>query len=293
MPSTLAAIVITLNEGLRLRTTVEQLQATLPGDAEIIVVDDGSTDSSTDFLKSANGRVRLLRTDHLGTARTRNLAVEHTEAETLLFIDAHMEFPAGWWEPMLHLLNTPRVGAVAPVVSDLEERNCKAFGSGFKGPDLSIEWLRQSGDAPYPVPLLPWCCAAIRRDTFRKAGGFDQDMVGWGGIDVEMSLRLWLLGYELWLAPQVEVFHLFRSERPFPVEWSWVIHNRLRTAFLHLSAERIAHTVESLAAHEGFAPALALCIERDIAGRRRDLRSQRVYEDNWYFEKFPFAGVLE
>lgn len=286
----IGAVVITLNEGARLRSTVEQLCATLPGDADLIVVDDGSTDDSTKFL-SENRRIQLLCTGNVGTARTRNLAVQHTSAEVIVFLDAHVNLPAGWWEPMLELLDQTGAGAVAPAVSDIEEPDRKAFGVGFKGPDLSVEWLRQNGGEPYRVPLLPWCCTAVRRDIFQTIGGFDEDMIRWGGIDVELSLRLWLLGYELWLAPQVEVFHFFRHARPYPVEWSWVIHNRLRTAFLHFSLERVTQVVKTLSTHQGFAAAVALAIARDIAARRGELAAQRVHDDQWFFERFgPLGG---
>lgn len=286
----MAAIVITLNEGANLRSTVEQICATLPGDADIIIVDDGSTDDSTNFLNGANGRIQLLRTNNLGTAKTRNLAARRTSADTLLFLDAHLNLPPGWWEPILDVLQNTGAGAVAPVVSDIEEPDRKAFGMRFKGPDLSVEWLRQNGDSPYQVPFLPWCCTAIRRDTFESAGGFDENMIRWGGIDIELSLRLWLLGYELWLAPQAEVFHFFRSTRPYPVEWQEVIHNRLRTAFLHFSFERIVQVVRVLCTHQGFASAIALAVGRDIAARREDLATRRVFDDGWFFEKFGSLG---
>jgi GT2 family glycosyltransferase len=286
----IAAVVITLNEGEKLRSTVEQLYATLPGNADIVVVDDGSSDGSTNFLNGANGRTQLLRTDNLGTAKTRNLAVRHTSADTLLFLDAHLNLPAGWWEPILEVLEDTGAGAVAPGVSDIEEPNRKAFGMRFKGPDLSVEWLRQNGESPYQVPFLPWCCTAIRREIFQSAGGFDENMVRWGGIDIEFSLRLWLLGYELWLAPQAEVFHFFRSTRPYPVEWQEVIHNRLRTAFVHFSFERITQVVRALSNHEGFASAVALAVGRDIAVRRDGLATRRVHDDGWFFEKFGSLG---
>jgi GT2 family glycosyltransferase len=284
----IAAVVITLNEGANLRSTVEQLCATLPGDADIIIVDDGSTDGSTNFLNG--GRVQLLRTNNVGTAKTRNLAAGHTSADILVFLDAHLNLPPGWWEPILDVLETTGAGAVAPAVSDIEEPQRKAFGMRFKGPDLSVEWLRQNGDSPYQVPFLPWCCTAIRRDIFQKIGGFDEDMIRWGGIDIELSLRLWLLGYELWLAPQAEVFHFFRSTRPYPVEWREVIHNRLRTAFLHFSSDRIAQVVRALNSHQGFSAAIALAVERDIAARRSALAARRVRDDGWFFEKFGSLG---
>jgi GT2 family glycosyltransferase len=275
-----------VNEGPHLRATVDDLTATLPAGAEILVIDDGSTDGSTDFLLGRNGRTRLLKTDSIGVAKARNMAARETSADVILFLDAHMRLPPGWCEPLLETLARPGVGAAAPIVSDTGDRNLKGFGLRYKGPDLEVEWLGHNGAAPHPVPILPWCCAAIRRETFETVGGFDEQMIRWGGIDNEISVRMWLLGYELWVTPQAEVFHLFREERPYQVEWSWLIHNRLRTAFLHFSTERIARSIEALRDHEGFPAAVALTMERDIAARRTEFSRRRAHDDQWYLEKF-------
>lgn len=281
----ISAVVIALNEGENLRRTVERLRATLPDDAEILIVDDGSTDGSTGFLCAADPGVRLFRTTQWGTARARNFGARHASGEFLVFADAHIDLPDLWWPPMIELLGQRGAGAVAPVVSDIAEPDCKGYGMRLCS-DITIEWLPLQQNTPYPVALIPWCCAAIRRDTFESIGGFDEGMIRWGGVDLELSLRLWLLGYELWLIPGVEIFHLFREHRPYPVEWSWVIHNRLRLAFVHFDSGRISRAVEALRDHEGFASAVGLAIERDIFSRRTQLATRRVYDDEWFFRKF-------
>ena len=280
-PNTISVIVLALNEGDFLRQTIEQLQATLPG-AEVIIVDDGSSDGCADFLR--NG-ARLFRTDRLGTAAARNFAVRHASGEFLVFADAHIRLPEGWWQPMLQLLGQPSAGAVASVVSDMTEPDRRGHGMRFR-PDLTIEWLPLRQKSPYPVALIPWCCAAMRRNVFDKSGGFDEGMIRWGAVDLEYSLRLWLLGYELWLVPEVEIFHLFREDRPYHVEWSWVIHNRLRLAFLHFNRERISRAIDALHGHEGFAEGLSLAVERDIFSRRAELAAARVRDDQWFFDRF-------
>ena len=66
----ISVVVVTLNEGDMLRSTVTSLDATLPEDAEIVVVDGGSTDGSADFLQGTNGRIRLFHSSGLGVARS-------------------------------------------------------------------------------------------------------------------------------------------------------------------------------------------------------------------------------
>jgi GT2 family glycosyltransferase len=281
----ISVIVLALNEGDNLRRTVEELRATAPDTAELLVVDDGSSDGCADFLRRGNGAVKLLHTDRFGTAKARNFAAGQARGEFLVFADAHIRLPERWWQPMIELLDQPSAGAVASVVSDTAEPDCKGYGMRFR-PDITIEWLPLRQKSPYPVALIPWCCAAMRRDVFDKAGGFDEGMIRWGGVDLEFSLRLWLLGYELWLVPEVEIFHEFRESRPYHVEWSWVIHNRLRLAFLHFSRERISRAVDALRDHEAFASGLSLTVDRDISRRRAELAAARVRDDEWFFGRF-------
>jgi GT2 family glycosyltransferase len=282
----ISAVVITRNEGENLRHTVQQLQATLPQDCEVIVVDDGSTDGSTEFLAAPGAPARLLRGNAWGVARARNQGARAARGDILVFSDAHLQVPPGWWIPMVELLANPAVGAVAPAVSDVEEPYCKGFGLRLKAPEITVEWLEQQGEAPYPVPLLPGCFWGMRREVFEAVGGFDEGMICWATEDTELSLRLWLLGYELWLVPAVEVVHLFRVERPFTVEWSWVLHNRLRLADVHFSDPRRALVREALQTLEGFPEALSLLAQSDAEARRRELAARRRRDDEWFFRTF-------
>lgn len=284
----ISAVITTLNEGANLRRTVDSLQSTLPAGSEIVVVDDGSTDGSADFLETRNGTMRLVRTDNLGVTRARNRGAACSGGDVIVFADAHIETPPGWWRPLVEVLEDPAAGAAAPGISALGHEAHKGFGIRLKRTDLEIEWLERRQDAPYQVPVLPGCCLAMRRDVFQATGGFDAGLRRWGESDNELSVRLWLLGYQLWMVPQIEVGHLFHQggARGYPINWTAVVHNKLRLAFVHFSALRMAYVVEALRKYPGFSSAMAVAVESDFAARRSELAARRVRDDEWYFEKF-------
>jgi len=284
-PPALSVVVAALNEGRNLRHTIDCLQSSLPAGSEIMVVDDGSEDGCSDFLGS-RASVRLVRSDHLGVAKARNLGAALSRGRTIVFADAHIRVEAGWWRPLVEVLRQPKVGAVAPAISNIHQPQDKGFGLRFQGAELSVEWLEQQGSKPYPVPLLPGCCWAMRRKVFQATGGFDSGLISWGSTDNEMSLRLWLLGYELWLAPQAEAAHLFREEPPYALENSAVLHNILRLAFVHFGERRIAQVVDAFRTQDAFPVALAEVLRGDVSERRRELASRRLYDDDWFFRRF-------
>ena len=55
---------------------------------------------------------------------------------------------------------------------------------------------------------------AMRHETLRTAGTFDAGMPQWGSEDLELCVRYWLLGYEVWGAPAVGVVVHLRKGKP-------------------------------------------------------------------------------
>jgi len=276
----LSVVIISRNEGAELRRTLESLRATLPPRSEIVIVDDRSTDGSTRGLR------RVIKANGIGVARARNLGVSKTTGDLLFFADAHIRLEKRWWQPLEEVLEDRKVAAVAPAVTHLPATRRRGFGLTFTGPDLDARWLPRQGVTPFSAPILPGCSLMMRRATFDAVGGWDGGLLHRGGVDNEMSVRLWLLGYELMVAPQVVVPHLFRSASPYPVGWPQYLHNRLRLAFVHLNAARLAKVVKALHKEPAFGEAMELVVSGDISARRRELLARRARTDDWFFERF-------
>jgi GT2 family glycosyltransferase len=280
----ISVVVISRNEGQRLRDTVENFVGTLPDNSGVVVVDDGSTDDSTRFL-AKHSRVRLIRGKGLGVARARNLGARQTTGDVIVFADAHIGLNAGWWQPLLELIDDPRVGAAAPAICDMRDKDCFGYGLTLPQPDLHAKWLGEI-ERPAAVPVLPGCSMAMRRDTFENSGGHDEALLASGGVDNEICVRLWLLGYELWLTPATVVRHFFRSRIPYPLPWRNVVYNRLRLAMVHLSSERLGKVVMALGEYPEFSEAMTMAIESDVTSRRQHLFTSRTRRDEWFFERF-------
>jgi hypothetical protein len=204
-----------------------------------------------------------------------------------VFSDAHLEIPKGWWKPLAARAERPGVGGVAPAIASTTRPDRVGQGLRFLEPNLEITWLWQDETKARRAPLIPWCCTAMSRAVFDVTGGFDEGMTGAGSIDNEMSLRLWLLGYELWVVPSVVVGHVFRRKPPYPAA-SWnSLHNRTRLALVHLEVPRIARYVRAWRHDPDFAQAMAVAATSDVARRRKQMAAERAHDSEWYFRRFP------
>lgn len=282
----MSVIVISLNEGSYLARTIECLRRTLPHDAELIIVDDGSTDGSTAFLEDPEFPVKLVRSHHLGVAAARNRGASVARGDVLIFADAHIDVPPAWWQPLLDRLEDETVGAVAPAMYDMNRPRAIGYGLYFTGPDLTTKWWSRPGETAGEALILPGACLAMRRDTFAAVGGFDAGMIRWGGVDNELGVRLWLLGYRLCVLPEVAVAHLFRAKGPYPQTWSNVLHNRLRLAYLHFDEPRRERVRAALQESPHFPEAAELLNASNVHAQRAEWMRRRRYDEHWLCQRF-------
>lgn len=282
------------NEGQNLVDMVSSmLENTSYPDFEIIVVDDGSTDGSGDRIAAdfgGNGHLSVARAAGLGVSGARNLGAKRAVGEILLFLDGHCYTPPGWMAALVEPLDDPQVGLVGPSFASLHEghrsSDCWGFGATWRDISLETDWLPKQGDVPYPVPVLPGGCHVVRRSDFDRLGQYDEGMIHWGSEDLELSIRFWLMGYQVVVQPKAVIYHLFHKTPAYEVKISHVLHNRLRLALLHLHQDRFTRVLDYYRGYTDFAQAVTRLLQGDAMERSRRLHEMRSRDDDWYFGQF-------
>jgi glycosyltransferase involved in cell wall biosynthesis len=156
---------------------------------EVIVIDDGSTDSTPEIIMSFDSRVRYIRQDNRGPAAARNAGARVSRGEYLAFLDADDEWLPSKLERMVTALD--------------DNPNAVLAFSNFIGIDSAGGEFRRLyasnisiGDSNFglddDVPLILPSCVVIRREIFEACGGFCEDFKRPGGEDP----FLWLLAWE-------------------------------------------------------------------------------------------------
>src|SRR5262249_50024780 len=161
----------------------------------------------------------------------RNRAAWHTDRDILVFCDANVETPREWVGALLTAFADPAVAAAGPAITDMYRRDFTGFGMCWRDAELNTTWLGKWSDQPCPSPLLAGSFFAVRRDVFQQLGGFDSNMQNSGAEDSELCLRLWTLGWECHVIPELQVLWMnpyssgaIRTEE----YWDDLLHNLLR-----------------------------------------------------------------
>ncbi len=166
---------------------------------EIIVVDDGSADDTTQRAEAAGARV--IRQGNAGAAAARNLGAAAARSKILLFTDSDCVPAPNWVAQMVAPFADPAV-AGAKGVYETEQ-------SGFTPRFVQQEYQdKYDGMARLPqIDFVDTYSAAYRRDIFLAMGGFDTTFPGASVEDQEFSFRLAEAGYRLVFVPNAVVFH--------------------------------------------------------------------------------------
>lgn len=178
------------------RECLRTLQATLPVGLthEIILVDDGSTDGTREWLSTLTAPCRvMLNEKNLGFASTCNRGASTAKGELLFFLNNDLVLLPGWFEPMRDAFARFRdAGLVGNVQRNAATDTIDHAGiyfahTGKPAHDTSRPLLaRLTGYRA--VPAVTGACLAIRRDRWVELGGFDPAFVN-GGEDVDLALR--------------------------------------------------------------------------------------------------------
>ena len=173
---------------------------------ELVVVDNGSTDGSVEWLRSEGVRVVALGSN-LGFAVAANRGIDEVDADVVALVNTDVELGAGWLERMRGALGDG-VGSVAcKMVSSREEGVLDDCGDFLRRDGVCEQrgrGFRDDGRWDEPGEVFSACAGAAlyRRAAVLEAGGFDERFFSYLE-DVDLGLRLQLAGWRCAYEPAV------------------------------------------------------------------------------------------
>lgn len=169
--------------------------------ADVLVVDNGSTDGTVEMLVARQVPHLALATNE-GFAAACNKGARETDSDVVIFLNNDTLPTAGWWEAM-----AAEVSAERPIVGchlTYADGATQHAGIIFTRPSrvltaVNITEPRPSG----PRSAVTGACMAVHRETFLSVGGFNEGFRN-GYEDVDLCLALG----GAWYAAAATVVHL-------------------------------------------------------------------------------------
>ena len=178
---------------------------------EIIVVDNGSTDGTREWLQSQMGIKVICNEGNKGTAAAWNQGIEASRGEHLLLLHNDVVLTQGALEAMNSmLLEQPALGAVAPVAnrSYYVYQHVQAPDyNDFEGLQRFSMQISQREEKARQALFLEGFCLLLTREAVEKTGFFDEQYQQHSFEDMDYSFRLLKQGYKLAVAKNIYVHH--------------------------------------------------------------------------------------
>jgi GT2 family glycosyltransferase len=210
---TLSVIVPVLNGERFLPSCFAAVQKQTYTKCELIVVDDGSTDSSAALAKAAGARI-VTTSGRQGPAKARNMGVTVASGEVLVFVDADVSVHNDVLERFAaHLADGGDCAAVFGAYDT--QPSDPHFISQYKNLFHHFVHTEAAGAAE-----TFWAgCGAVRRAAFEACGGFAEGYGRPSIEDIEFGTRLRSAGYRILLDPAIQGTHAKR----------WTLRNLVKT----------------------------------------------------------------
>jgi GT2 family glycosyltransferase len=219
-----ASIIIPVHDNLRYtRACISALMRHTLDDSsvELIVVDNGSSDGTEDYLRSLHGRVKSLRIQqNLGFAKACNQGAAASAGEFLVFLNNDTLPHEGWLNALLDVIRSDR--SIAVVGSKLLYPNGTIQHTGvvfadWPGTLNPLHIYAGERDGTYAnrqrdFQAVTAACMLVRRSIFLELEGFDEAFLN-SSEDVDFCLRVRARGYRVVFAPRSILTH-YESKTP-------------------------------------------------------------------------------
>lgn len=201
----ISILVPAYNEELVIADTIKSLKNLDYPNFEVIIIDDGSTDETSNrarILTNDDIRFRIFKCDNGGKARALNLGILKSNHEFLFCMDADSQISPQSLNSGMRHFQDPAVGAVAGAVHVLNSN--KILGR-FQSLEYltGLNFFKSAQSFLGMVTIIPGPSGLFRKGIIQKLNGYQADTFA---EDADLTLRIGMAGHKIVYEPQMEVY---------------------------------------------------------------------------------------
>lgn len=226
----LSVVILNWNGERLLREFLPSVVAGTHGDEiEVIVADNGSSDSSLAVLKEEFPEVRVIALpDNYGFAGGYNRVISMLDSEFVTLLNSDVETPEGWWRPILRFMNDhPDVGACQPKIMSYRDKTSFEYAGAAGGliDRFGYPYCRgrlfdsvekdegQYDGMPADVAWASGAALTVRKSAWDQVGGLDEHFFA-HMEEIDLCCRMLNVGWRVCVVPDSKVFHLGGASLP-------------------------------------------------------------------------------
>lgn len=196
--------------------------------ADVIVADNGSTDSSVELLRKEFPQVKLLEfSENYGFAEGYNRAIKATNYPYTVLLNSDVATTEGWINVLYDYMEAnPNVGACQPKIRAYTNKTHFEYAGAAGGfidrngyPYCrgrifdTVEEDKGQYDEVMPIFWATGAALMVRSQLYIDAGGLDKDFFA-HMEEIDLCWRILLTGSEIMAVPQSVVYHLGGGSLP-------------------------------------------------------------------------------
>ena len=222
MPNPSVAVVLLNYNGRNHLETFLPSVVSFTEDADIIIADNGSSDTSIAFLQQHYPGLGIIQLEHnTGFAGGYNRALQQIEADYYVLLNTDVEVTKNWISPIIDLMEKDKkIAACQPKLLAYTNRGNFEYAGGAGGwidvlgypfsRGRVFETLEKDNHQYDTTQDVFWASGAamfVRANVFHELGGFDTDFFA-HMEEIDLCWRMQLAGYSIKACPHSVVYHL-------------------------------------------------------------------------------------
>ncbi len=182
-----SVIIPTYNRLSQLKLAIHSIFKQDFDDYEVIVVDDGCTDGTEQYLRSlATPKLKFISQNNKGPAAARNAGIRLAKGKYIVFTDDDCEVSSNWLSSFKQNYESTGADIIGGVVRNSNKKNIYSEVSQHIT-SFFVEYLNKEGGSS---PFLTSNNIAYRADVLKKVGGFDERFRKAGGEERALNWRI-------------------------------------------------------------------------------------------------------